>query len=354
VSTLYLIGYDVLGKSAEEGIRYAWSHISSDFYVESAAFSQRSKLSSDNVCGYTTSVSSGCILKSKNLSCKFCRTGTQLPYGNKLKAIEIAKQNVFMVLTDMYCSEHENIKTNMREFAYMGQGEPGFSYETLREAILITDIVMSNIEQKVFRHILATSGVPDMLKLYINDINNNVFSQKTTIHFSLHRTKNRHMIMPIDNLHPYGETLSEIYRIYDITQEKPCIGILLFKKFIPRGDSKSFTTNIKTIKEILNELNPEKVRLSFCEFNSSSDLGTYEQFGEDLSNSILLLAKNKGFESKLFSSFGKEEITACGMLGGTPPGNIPSGKWKNLEKKSDELISDALDILNHKKREVLT
>ena len=46
-----------------------------------------------------------------------------------------------------------------------------------------------------------------------------------------------------------------------------------------------------------------------------------------------------GFEAKLFSSFGQEKQTACGMLGGKEPDSIVSVKWNELEKETDRLIA---------------
>lgn len=297
-----LIGYDVLGTNQHEGIRYAWKHSSAVSLVESAAFTQHSKSSDNSVCGYTASVSSGCILNAKNLACKFCRTGTQLPFGGLLTASEIAKQNVFMVLSDMYCSDHEVIRTNAREFAYMGQGEPGFSYRQVRDAIRLTNIAMKELGQQVFRHIVATSGVPHMIRAYIEDLREDFFSSRTTMHFSLHGTTSV-------------------------------------------NSDQSFTTTMKDIKVILSELDPVVYRLSFCEFNGYSDLGTFVPYDLSLSAEILAYARNLGFEAKLFSSFGKDEVTACGMLGGKHPDNVPSEKWLELEQLAEQIISSAISTI---------
>lgn len=36
----------------------------------------------------------------------------------------------------------------MREFAFMGQGEPCYNYLAIKQAILLTDYVMEKIDQK--------------------------------------------------------------------------------------------------------------------------------------------------------------------------------------------------------------
>lgn len=345
-TNIRLAGYDTLGADGEEGIRYAWRHPSSTSYVESAAFSRRSKISKDDVCGYTTSVSSGCILNSMGIACRFCRTGTQLPFAERLTSSEIAKENVFMVLSDMHCSDHIGLRKNQREFAYMGQGEPGFSYGQVREAIQLTNIAMKALGQVVFRHIVATSGVPQMIKSYVTDLKTGFFSSRTTMHFSLHGTVKRADIMPIDTRFSYKESLEPLAEIVNISGEKPCVGILLLNNFLPLNTTQVCTTDFDTVKIILSELNPELVRLSFCEFNGSPDLGSFDAYEAQLSKKILSYAQNIGFEAKLFSSFGKEEVAACGMLGGKEPENVPSAKWVDLEQIAEQIVEDAISTLS--------
>lgn len=337
---LKLQGYDYLGTNGEEGLRFAWKHPNIKEYVESAAFCSHSKSIADNVCGYTTSVSGGCVLDSMNLACRFCRTGTQLPFGKLLTAEEIAKQNVFMVLSDIYCNNNPELKNKEREFAYMGQGEPGYSYAQVRKAIQMTNVAMNKLEQKVFRHIVATSGVEPMIEEYIHDLKQGFYSSRTTFHFSLHMTQCRNELMPINIKYPYQHVLKQLEKIYPLTREKPCIGILLFNNFFPCGSLKSYTTSMESVKVILKELNPNLVRLSFCEFNDSPDLGEHEQFDARLSHEILAYAQKEGFTAKLFSSFGKKETTACGMLGGKEPSIMPSEKWIELEKKTEKIIAE--------------
>ncbi|MEG0836220.1 MAG: hypothetical protein RR413_12340, partial [Christensenellaceae bacterium] len=101
ISQLALRGYDLLGENGQDGVRYAWKFLNHSSLVESAAFAQRSKICMDRVCGYTTSVSAGCILRQFKQNCKFCRTGSLLPFAGLLSAFDIAKQNVFMVLSDI-------------------------------------------------------------------------------------------------------------------------------------------------------------------------------------------------------------------------------------------------------------
>lgn len=331
-----IVGYDILGDGCE-GLRYAWKGDGFRSYVESAAFPNRSKGKHENICGYTTSVSSGCILKAQKKQCRFCRTGCLLPFDRLLTYKEIAKQNVFMVLTDIYCTDHPELATKQREFAYMGQGEPGYSYSQVRLGIELTNSIMHELGQTVHRHIFATCGVPEAIESYAKDIQH-FFTEKVTLHFSLHATQNRDLIMPINKTYPYKESLKSLNRIYGISGEKPCIGIMLFKDFTPKGVEYKYSNSIENVLSIVRELDPGKCRLSFCEYNPSEELGSASVYPQELAEKLLNIVREMGFEAKLFSSYGREEQTACGMLGGKDPERKASLKWLELDNYANELI----------------
>lgn len=329
-------GYDLLDNGTE-GIRYAWGNDQLRHYVESAAFANRSKGKNEDICGYTTSVSSGCVLRALGKQCLFCRTGNNLPFGGFLTYKEIAKQNVFMVLTDLYCSNHPELANKEREFAYMGQGEPGFSYSQVRMAIELTNSIMRGLGQKVYRHVFATCGIPEAIRNYSDDLNC-FYSEKVTLHFSLHASNERSKIMPINDIYPFDESAKLINSIYDISGEKPCIGIMLFNQFRPKGKNFWYTNSLDNVRDTLRFLDPTKCRLSFCEYNPSIELGDTEEYPVNETRELLKMVSEIGFEAKLFSSFGREKQTACGMLGGKKPDRNVSAKWKELEKMADELI----------------
>lgn len=332
-----IVGYDFLGVNKADGIRYAWEKQNCKNYIESAAFINRRKSIDEGICGYTTSVSAGCLLSSFDRQCSFCRTGNKLPFGGLLSHVDIAKQNVFMVLTDMNCNDHPELATRQREFAYMGQGEPGYSYKQVRLAIELTNKIMTHLGQKVYRHIFATCGVKDAISEYIEDVQN-FFTKSVTLHFSLHATAQRNMLMPINLEYPYRDCVAELNRVYEITGEKPCVGILLFKEFVPHNRNFVYTNTYENVSNILSELDPQKCRISFCEYNGSEDICSWETYPEEEAKLLLDLANEKGFEAKLFSSFGKEKQTACGMLGGKEPDKAVSEKWYELEKETDKLL----------------
>lgn len=341
-SKLKLRGYDLLGEEGQEGIRYAWKYADNKNLLESAAFVEKTKGMNQNISGYTTSVSLGCILRSIGCPCSFCRTGKMLPFSKMLSAVDIAKQNILMVLTDLNCSDHIELRSNKREFAYMGQGEPGYSYTQVRMAIKITNAVMKTLGQEVHRHIISTSGVPEMIVAFKDDIKNIFFDSRVTMHFSLHATEERDSIMPINCIYPYKSVLGELSPLYNLTGEKPCIGIILFNKFKPSNNKFTYSNDTETIEKVLNDIDSSVFRISLCEFNNVGDLGKSESFEKTKTDEIVELAKEKGFEVKLFSSFGKKEKSACGMLGGKEPEKNISDKWIKLEEDADKLIKEAL------------
>lgn len=335
-----LSGYDLLGPAGADGIRYAWNYRHNDSLVESAAFSKHNKQSADNICGYTVSVSAGCVLNALKQNCRFCRTGTLLPFSGFLTSFDIAKQNVFMVLSDIYCDNHM-LKNNAREFAYMGQGEPGYSYDQVRLAIRLTDCAMNEIGQTVYRHIIATSGIPEMILAYKHDVKQHFFDSRVTMHFSLHGTANREQIMPIEATYSYKSILDTMWDIKEITGEKPCLGILMFKHFNPVGETINYSNDLNTMREILAEIDPERFRLSFCEYNDINDISSSDVYPEDDCRHLLDMAKSMGFEAKLFSSFGKEEVTACGLLAGKIPLYKITEKRIKLESDAEQLVLQA-------------
>ena len=98
----------------------------------------------------------------------------------------------------------------------------------------------------------------------------------------------------------YKELLSAVDDVAEITGEKPCIGIMLFNQFSPKGQTLNYTNSVENILNIINELNPEKCRLSFCEYNSTEELGKAEEYSKEQANLLIEEAKNKGFEAKFF------------------------------------------------------
>lgn len=243
-----------------------------------------------------------------------------------------------MVLSDMNCSDSPSLVNRPREFAYMGQGEPGLSYSQVRLAIELTNKVMKELGQNVYRHIFATSGVPEAIAAYKDDVKH-FFTERVTVHYSLHAMEKRDMLMNINKLYPYREVIHQMDEVFDITHEKVCIGIMLFWNFKAKGCDVDYSTTIKSIKPIMDLLDPKRYRLSFCEYNPSEDVGTSDIYPQEEAERLMSVVKARGFEAKLFSSFGQKELTACGLLGSKTPERTASEKWRDLENYALELIN---------------
>ena len=334
-------GYDLLGQTKPDGIRYAWGSERFGTLVESAAFNTRTKLGGEPICAYTTSVSAGCVLRAQGKACVFCRTGKTIPFGGLLTYKEIAKQNIFMVLSDMHCDDHPELADRPREFAYMGQGEPGFSYCQVRMAIELTNRVMKRLGQTVYRHIFATSGVPEAIKTFKDDVEH-FFTERVTLHLSLHAFDKRKMLMPINSIYPIEEVIAQANGLPRQTKEKTCVGVMLFWNYKARNCKEAYSTTVESVKPLLDMLNPSEYRLSFCEYNSSCETGEADVYPNEKAQALLRYAKERHFDAKFFSSFGCEELTACGMLGGKTPEHEPSTKRKELDVIAEKLIVESL------------
>lgn len=343
---LFLTGYSLLGKNGEDGIRYTWSTGSQSHFIESAAFSNRTKIrvseEDGEITAYTTSVSAGCILKSFGLECLFCRTGRLLPYAGILTPFEIAIQNITMVLADKECSDRPHLRQKKREFAYMGQGEPGFSYTQVRSAIRLTDWVLNKLNEKIYRHIIATCGIPEMIDALCWDLKHGFFgTTRITMHFSLHANVHREYIMPIETLYPHSEVIRRLALLREISGEKPCIGILLFNNFKPKDSEYFYTNDRKNLEDIANLLNPSCHRISLCEYNVSSEIGINEYISQEHAEDLLCFYLERGFDAKLFASFGSKEDTACGLLAGIKPKKEVGRTLKSHYERATKLVFEA-------------
>lgn len=338
-SRLSLIGYDLLGEG-QDGVRYAWKVGNYNEILESAAFIYKTKSQKGNVSGYTTSVSLGCVLRQMGYACRFCRTGMLVPYRLHLTSEEIAQQNILMVLTDLNCNNHPELVNMEREFAYMGQGEPGYSYPQVRKAIQITNHIMEKLGQKTYRHIFSTSGIKESMEAFADDLERGYFSSRVTLHFSLHSLINRHTIMPVETLYSYESLLPLMERISRAEGEKISLGYMLFDKFKPKNRKDVLSTRLNDIRKLCHLFNPEHFRFSLCEFNNTEELGEASNYSSEEAYELLEYLKSEGYEVKLFYSYGQEKNTACGMLAGRKPDMSISEKWKKLEAYAFELVRE--------------
>lgn len=312
-----ICGYQLLAGLGSDGIKYIWKK--KEYYVESLAFNRRLKMESENpndriTSAYTISTSIGCNLSTSGQQCKFCETGTNKFHGY-LKAEEIALQCIFMAKYDSNCTSYPQLKDNMREFAFMGQGEPCYNYLAIKQAILLTDYVMEKIDQKVSRYIISTCGITEFMPSLITDIKNNVFRNRITVHFSLHTIgEERNELMPINKDHNYSEFIKYCRILHQVSGEKIGVGILMFNKYkLTNSEEKKYTLTKDKLDEILSLLDKDAFRIDLCTVNSTST-GSNHKLSMEIANELLEFVKSKGYEGKIFTSFGDSELSGCGML----------------------------------------
>jgi len=363
-----LDGHILLGARGKEGIKYFWQKDGDR--VESLAFNKRQsephsdpeiRVRDENISAYTTSTSLGCILRESNKHCRFCETGTR-DFRGILSAEEIALQNIFMATYDSNCPSFPEVRDHSREFAFMGQGEPGFSYPQIRKAILLTDCAMELIKQKIYRYVISTCGIPDFGDLLIEDVKRGVFKNRISLHFSLHAVgADRKAIMPIDSDFRYERFIKiceKFYRTAKDTfggEEKIGVGVLAFKDFLPSLYPNTGTEAVspitltqKKVKAILDELNPEVFRIDLSEFNiaPTATKSSHKMSNEDTTK-LRNYIESRGFEVKLFSSFGIGKDAECGLLRSSNFGVEPDGATTLIKlEEAKKILAYAIDKID--------
>lgn len=325
-----LNGHTLLGGRGRDGIKYYWKK--NGDRVESVAFNRRlcepdpkHEAEDINISAYTISTSFGCVLSASNQQCRFCETGSR-NFRGFLSAEEIALQAIFMANYDANCPSFPEVRNHKREFAFMGQGEPGLNYPAVREAIRLTDRAMEEIGQKVHRYIISTCGVTTFVPSLIEDIKRGVFKNRISLHFSLHGVGDiRSHLMPVDSEYSYLDFIKICKMFYETQKEihgyaeKIGVGLLMFKNFIPivrAGEVTPLSTTLDTkqLELILEELDPEIFRIDLSDFNHTSVTESSEEMSNEEAHALLECAEELGFEAKIFSSFGRDRHSGCGML----------------------------------------
>lgn len=352
-----LNGHTLLGGRGRDGIKYYWRK--NGDRVESVAFNKRLcepnpgyETEDSEISAYTISTSFGCILSASNQQCRFCETGSRT-FRGFLSAEEIAIQSIFMACYDADCPSFPEVRTHKREFAFMGQGEPGLNYPAVREAIKLTDCAMEAIHQEVHRYIISSCGIYTFIPALIDDINSGVFNNKINLHFSLHGIgQTRENLMPIENEYSYTDFIDYCTLFYNATKEqygtadKIGVGLLMFKNFVPTVRAgevvpNSTTLDISQLYEILEKLDPRIFRIDLSDFNNTSVTEKAEEMSNEEANALLNFAKRLGFETKIFTSFGRDRHSGCGMLKSEYLDVAEDGS-KTLEK-----YKAALDLLHY-------
>lgn len=356
-----LNGHSLIGPRGRDGIKYYWQK--GEDRVESLAFNKRlcepskdeKQAAEDNaISAYTISTSFGCILAASMLQCRFCETGSR-QFKGLLSAEEIAMQSVFMANYDANCQSYPELRNHKREVSFMGQGEPGYNYTAIRRAIQINDIAMKAINQEVYRYNISTSGICTFMPSFIDDLENQLFANKVSLHFSLHAIDDdRTRIMPINTQFNYSEFLYWCKRYYDATNEKIGIGLLMFENFKPvlrmgEVNFEPYTLSQDNLKRILEKLDPEIYKIDLCDLNKVSVIDKWKNVKNEDAEKLLEVSESLGFETKIFSSFGSNQHSGCGMLRSEYVDVDEDGEnTKNLYTDSLRLLNYAISELDGK------
>lgn len=351
---LALNGHTLLGSRGMYGIRYYWKK--GEDSIESLAFNQRlcaptgdaqQDQENQQISAYTVSVSFGCVLSAHLSQCRFCETGSR-SFKGFLSAEEIAMQNIFMATYDSACPSYPEVRTHKREFSFMGQGEPGYNYPAIREAIRITDIAMNKLNQKIYRYNISTCGISDFMPMLISDIKSGIFHNPVTLHYSLHAIgDDRNRLMPINTDHNYNKFIKNCRKLYEVNDGKKIgVGLLMFKNFKPvkrSGESEfePYTLTKDKLNAILDILDSEVFSIDLCDLNRTSLLDEQTDVSNEEAQDLLKIAKDRGFEAKIFSSFASEQKAGCGML---------SSEYLDASKdgeKTREQYNRSLELLNY-------
>lgn len=343
-----LEGYTLLGGRGIDGIKYHWRKDGKR--VESLAFNRRLKDSVDQdvkkTSAYTISASYGCQLSATGMQCIFCETGKQ-KYNGNLHAEEMALQGIFMAEYDGDCPSFEEVRGNKREFAYMGQGEPGLNYPAVRQSILLTDRAMSMIHQTVSRHIISTCGISEFMPSLIDDIKCGFYKSQVTLHFSLNTIgEERNLLMPINQEYDYTDFIKCCLKFREVSGEKIGVGILMFNEFhLNDRNAENYTLTPEKLEQILEKLDKDIFRIDLCDMNKIS-MGKQTPFRNEDAKKLCEVFRGMGFEGKTFSSFGDNEQSGCGML------NSNTDAMNEPGAKTIEHFNAAVDLLNRAKEEI--
>jgi len=305
-------------KENEEGdisIKYLWKFLNQKQGVESGYFFGIDY--NDRHC-ITVSTQQGCLLSKMNLPCKCCITGQQ-KYLGQLNAIQILQQVLFLTL-----SNNVSKKGGLVEVAFMGMGEPGLNYEEVAKSIELIEKILPKLKMQAIRYIFSTIGIPNILKKLGKDISSGRFgTAKIRLHLSLHSHTNkmRNEIVPANVRYPITNIFRSIRRYINEIEKVPwsdkkiSINYMMFNNFEPRKGIKFTTINKKSIIELSRLLNdPEHFRPVLCEFNESWTKNDPVKYSTAVKLKDYLISK--GYDTKIFGSFGHSVKLACGQLSG--------------------------------------
>jgi len=287
----------------------------------------------------TISTQQGCFLSKLEKPCKFCITG-QKKYLGQLSTKQILQQILFLIYDNKIMKNKKPI-----EVAYMGMGEPGFNYEEVAKSIEYSEKIFKKLNLESKRYIFATIGIPDSIIKLGKDISNGRFGEgKIRLHLSLHAHTDemRNEIVPANKIYPIKDIIKSAKRyIREIekipsSDKKISVNYMMFNNFETDNGKKYTTINKESMDALAGLFNDTKhFRPILCEFNESWTKNKPVSYKKALELKKYL--EEKGYDAKIFGSFGHNINLACGQLSGDL-------NQKNLCKATKEQKKITLEI----------
>ncbi len=228
-----------------------------------------------------------------SLTCKFCATG-YMERKRNLNADEIYDQVALIAQ-----QAQEKFQKNLSNVVYMGMGEPLLNYaNVIRSVELITSHQGLGMAPK--RITVSTAGISKMIKKLGDD------QVKFNLALSLHAANDqkRNEIMPINQQNSL-QALTEALKHYFIKTKNPVTyEYIIFNNFNDTlTDAQELAQFCKHLPCKVNiiEYNP----ISFADFTNTT---------ENKTTSFANYLRNKGIQTNVRHSRGKDIDAACGQL----------------------------------------
>lgn len=228
-----------------------------------------------------------------SLTCKFCATG-YMDRKRNLNADEIYDQ---VVLISQQAETHYNHP--LTNIVYMGMGEPLLNYANVLKSIdRITSEDGLNMAAK--RITVSTAGIAKMIKKLGDD------QVRFNLALSLHAANDekRNQIMPINEQNSLN-SLAEALKYYYSKTKNP----VTFEYIVFNG----FNDEIEDAEELAKFCKHVPCKVNIIEYNPIA-FADFLNAEEDKIDAFANHLKNKGVNSYIRRSRGKDIDAACGQL----------------------------------------
>lgn len=229
-----------------------------------------------------------------SLSCSFCATGF-LPRKRNLFAFEIYDQ--VYLLNELALKYFEKPLTNI---VYMGMGEPLLNYDEVVKSLHALNSEEEGLGIGAKRITVSTSGIVRNIRKLADE------GLKINLALSLHAATNdkRTQIMDINKSNPLEELMDILAYFYEKTHNKITYEYILLNQF---NDS------IEDAMHLAELCQRFPVYVNLIEYNPVE--GTpYSKSKKERRDAFLETLREKGVQSKVRKSRGKDIDAACGQL----------------------------------------